>query len=96
MRLPILALALVAAAPYGEAPPASAQSAYSYPWCAVTAFRGSRSCYYNSLEECRTTQSGIGGLCVQSPYYHPPAVAAPQAYPRRHRAAASPRRHGHG
>jgi hypothetical protein len=75
MRLPIVALALVAAALFGAARPASAQSAYSYPWCGVSTDRASRSCYYTSLQQCRATESGIGGGCVQSPYYRGPAVA---------------------
>jgi hypothetical protein len=27
------------------------------------------SCYYRTYEQCRQTMSGIGGTCVQSPYY---------------------------
>ena len=50
-----------------------AQSPYSYSWCSLGGKRGSNalSCYYTSWEQCRTTMSGIGGNCVQSPYYHP-------------------------
>jgi Protein of unknown function (DUF3551) len=51
--------------------PASAQSAYSYPWCARYPARlGATSCYFASYQQCMTTLSGIGGYCFQSPYYH--------------------------
>ena len=49
-----------------------AQSAYDYPWCAVYGDSdgpGSMSCYYATRELCQQTLSGIGGICVQSPYY---------------------------
>ena len=49
---------------------AHAQSAYDYPWCAVLAGkRGAMSCYYTSFAQCMATTSGIGGTCIQSPYY---------------------------
>jgi len=54
----------------GDIQTASAQSAYSYPWCSVRS-RGAMSCYYTSWEQCRTTLSGIGGNCIRSPYYRP-------------------------
>jgi hypothetical protein len=52
---------------------AHAQSAYSYPWCAVYGGRGAgaRSCYYTSWQQCMTTISGVGGRCIQSPYFDP-------------------------
>ena len=50
---------------------ASAQSAYSYPWCGIRGRSGGMSCYYTSWEQCRATLSGIGGNCVRSPYYRP-------------------------
>lgn len=82
MRPPILLLFLVAAALLGDIQAASAQSAYSYPWCSRYFKRGgATSCYYTSYAQCMTTVSGIGGYCYQSPYYQgPPAKAA-----RRHR-----------
>jgi len=70
MRLTILSLAVVVAM-LGETQGTLAQSSYSYPWCSVDPrFPGRRSCYYNSREECLRTMSGIGGVCIQSPYYH--------------------------
>lgn len=49
---------------------ASAQSAQAYyPWCSVDPVNAAQSCYYKSLEQCRMTMSGIGGTCMQNPYY---------------------------
>jgi len=49
---------------------AQAQSAYSYPWCALYGDRsGATSCYFATYEQCRATLSGIGGTCIRSPYY---------------------------
>jgi hypothetical protein len=83
MRLPMLSLFLIAAALLGEIQAASAQSAYSYPWCSKSPSRGGAlSCRYTSYDQCGTTQSGIGGICMHSPYYREvPAKAAVQ--PRR-------------
>ena len=74
-RKPTIVLFVVAAALLGETQAGHAQSAYSYPWCAILPGAGSgsggaMSCYYTSWEQCRTTMLGIGGNCVQSPYYH--------------------------
>ena len=88
MRSPIFSLVLVSAALMGAADPASAQSAYSYPWCGQSyAGRGATSCYFTSYQQCMTTLSGIGGYCYQSPYYHasPPAYVQAAATPRRDR-----------
>jgi hypothetical protein len=82
MRSPVLSLVVLAAALLGAVQAASAQSAYSYPWCAKSIRGGALRCGYTSYEQCRTTQSGIGGVCMQSPYYRgAPAKAAVQ--PRR-------------
>jgi hypothetical protein len=69
MRLPILLLFLIAGALLGEMQAASAQSPTSYPWCSRSLRGGSLSCRYTSYDQCRTTLSGIGGLCMRSPYY---------------------------
>jgi Protein of unknown function (DUF3551) len=78
MRLPILSLFVIIGALLGEIQAASAQSAYSYPWCArgVKMDGGSTSCYFASYQQCMTTQSGIGGYCFQSPHYHPSVAGA--------------------
>src|SRR5450755_3440490 len=84
MRLPMLLLVVLAAALLGEVQTALAQPPTSYPWCSKSLRGGATSCRYNSYEQCRTTQSGIGGICIHSPYYHEvPAKAAVQ--PRRYR-----------
>jgi len=91
MRLPVLTTVLVAAALVGGAHTASAQSAYSYPVCAVypgSYGGGPMSCYYANYAQCWATMSGIGGRCVASPYYRP-ELAAQRVYPRRHRSTAN-------
>src|SRR5271156_2968614 len=83
MRPLMLSLFLIAAAVLGETPLASAQSPYSYPWCARYYKEGTpTSCYFTSYQQCRATVSGIGGLCFQSPYYHPAQADRP-VHPRR-------------
>jgi hypothetical protein len=80
MRLLILSLVLANAALTSFADPASAQSAYSYPWCARVGSRnGPTSCYYASYQQCLTTLSGVGGYCFKSPYYQGPHPARDQA-----------------
>jgi Protein of unknown function (DUF3551) len=83
MRPPILSLFVIAAALAGELQAASAQSPTSYPWCVRKKDGGASSCYYASYQQCMTTLSGIGGLCYQSPYYHP-APAKAMMQPHRH------------
>jgi len=93
-RRPIIVLFLITAALLGEMQVSNAQSAYSYRWCAILPGAGSgsggaMSCYYTSWEQCRTTMSGIGGNCVESPYYHGQATPLPhraivKAHHRRH------------
>jgi uncharacterized protein DUF3551 len=91
MRMSIIVLFVFAAALLGETQISNAQSAYSYPWCSLGGTRGSNalSCYYTSWEQCRTTMSGIGGNCVESPYYHPQPTQLP------HRVLVKPRHHRH-
>ena len=91
MRLLLLSLFLIAAALIGGPETTYAQSPESYPWCSVDGradgSAGARSCYYTSWEQCMTTMSGIGGLCVESPYYHPqPAPRPAHAAKKRSRA----------
>jgi Protein of unknown function (DUF3551) len=86
MRPPILSLFVIAAALLGEIQLASAQSPTSYPWCSKGTRGGGLSCRYTSYDQCRATQSGIGGLCIQSPYLRRAPPDAP-ALPRRGRRA---------
>ena len=81
MRLPKISLAILAAVLLGDIHAASAQSPYSYPWCLIRGRSGGMSCYYTSWEQCRATLSGIGGNCIQSPYYR---AAPPSPQARRH------------
>jgi len=96
MRLPIIALFVIAATLLGETQRSNAQSPYSYPWCSVGGHRGSNamSCYYTSWEQCRTTMSGIGGNCIESPYYHAQPTPPPHhSAIKRRESVASARSH---
>jgi hypothetical protein len=65
--------AVVAAALLAATSASHAQSAYDYPWCLAYPWNvGGMSCYYKSYEQCMATQTGIGGSCIQSPYYREP------------------------
>jgi Protein of unknown function (DUF3551) len=71
LAAPVLAVvATLAAVPT----PGHAQSAYSYPWCAVYPRAiGGYACYYKTYESCmKTMMIGIGGSCMQSPFYRGP------------------------
>jgi hypothetical protein len=73
MRLPAVILPLIAAAFFGENLDASAQSAKSYPWCAIYYKDGGGTprCYFDSREQCAASISGVGGLCVENLQYSP-------------------------
>ena len=94
MRISIIVLFAIAAALLGKTQVSNAQSPYSYPWCAIpsggdNSGGGAMSCYYASREQCMTTLSGIGGNCVESPYYH----ASPTQLPHRSWVKQRQRRH---
>ena len=99
MRILMVALFAIAAALLGETQISNAQSAYSYLWCAVyfggnDGLGGAMSCYYASWEQCRATMFGIGGNCVQSPYYHAQPTPPPHhslVKPSHHRRARTAR-----
>jgi len=59
----------------------TARTVASYRWCAVstTAVGGSRDCYFDTLEDCKTEMTGVIGNCYPNPYYRPTAAAAPPA-----------------
>ena len=93
-RKSLIVLFAIAAALLSETQAGNAQSAYSYPWCAILPGAGSgsggaMSCYYTSWAQCRTSMSGIGGNCIESPYYH----AQPTQLP--HRSLVKPRHRRH-
>ena len=37
------------------------------PWCTIQALTSSQQCFYRTREECMTTLSGMGGICVPNP-----------------------------
>ena len=64
----------LAAAIFGIAAacPSGPAQADPYRWCAdytVMGGIGARNCYFMTLEQCRATVSGVGGLCVLNPFY---------------------------
>ncbi len=70
MRLVHLPLIIAGAALLAGTQASRAQSAYDYPWCAVYTNRsGAQACYYTSRAQCLATMWGIGGYCIESPYY---------------------------
>jgi hypothetical protein len=79
MRSKIFTLVVVRIALIGTSDVASAQSAYSYPWCSQlpAAQSDATTCYFTSYQQCMATISGIGGYCYQSPYYHASAATKP-------------------
>jgi hypothetical protein len=78
MRPTLAALAL-AAAFVGAPQAASAQSPYSYPWCAKLYLKNGVTSFYSaSREVCMETVSGIGGYCFQNPAYRGAAVSTPR------------------
>jgi hypothetical protein len=75
MHARVLSLLVVSAALWWATQGASAQTAYSYPWCGTNG--GGESCYYATLEQCiATTAGGRGGRCIASPYYRRDAAVA--------------------
>lgn len=80
MRLPILTMLFIVSTLSSETA-ASAQSAGSYPWCAIY-YRmdsgGTPSCTFDTRPQCMETISGLGGLCVQNQYYRGAATTAPR------------------
>jgi hypothetical protein len=48
------------------------QAAIEYPWCAQYGGAeegGGRNCGFSTLEQCRTTISGVGGFCEPNLFY---------------------------
>jgi Protein of unknown function (DUF3551) len=76
MRLLTASLVVAAVLAAG---PASAQSAYDYPWCGVYTSNagpgGAQACYYKTYAQCMATMSGLG-YCTESPYYRGPSGPA--------------------
>ena len=56
-----------------------------YRWCAEYtggALGGSSNCYFQTLEQCRATVSGVGGYCSPNPFYTGGSSAPRRARPR--------------
>ena len=92
MRLPVR-VPLIAAALLSVSTAAPAQSAGSYPFCAIY-YRmdagGTPSCYFDTRAQCMETISGVGGFCIENQYYHRVAIRLPR---RVHVAKARKRTH---
>jgi hypothetical protein len=85
MRQTVFAAILIGTALMGGAREAAAQSAYDYRYCAIyTNKSGATACYYSNYEQCMATMRGIGGYCIESPYYTGPKPV-PRERPRRRR-----------
>ena len=82
MRMQLVVAALGAAVSVlaaGTGAGRAQMAASQYPVCAqfLTLDGGGLSCYYRSLEECRVSMSGVGGICSSNPWYTgPPAATA--------------------
>ena len=49
-----------------------AAQADPYRWCAdytVLGGIGGKNCYFVTLEQCRASVSGVGGMCVENPFF---------------------------
>src|SRR5215468_1700387 len=75
MRARALSLVVVAAALSCATHGASAQTAYSYPWCGSNG--GGENCYYATQELCIATTAGArGGRCFANPIYRRDAAVS--------------------
>jgi len=82
MRFPAFTVLFVAALLLGVSAAAWAQSAISYPWCAIYSTKGGTpTCSFATREQCRASVSGIGGICVENAAT--PAAPAPGAGARK-------------
>jgi hypothetical protein len=70
MRLVQISLLLAGTTLLAGLQASRAQSAYDYPWCAIYENKsGAQACYYTSYQQCMATMRGIGGTCIESPYF---------------------------
>jgi hypothetical protein len=83
MRNP--ALAFLTVATFLAAAPAQAQT-YNpkYPVCLQTYHIGGGiiKCDYDTLAQCNTTALGLGGQCIENPFFAGPRDTAGPNYPR--------------
>ena len=86
MRNIILAATAVAGLAASTMFTASIARAESYPWCAVLSVGDAAyNCGFTTLEQCRTTVSGVGGFCELNRFAEP--VRAPAKRARMHRSS---------
>ena len=73
MRIAVTAVFMLMAASVAE--PAHADP---YRWCATygSGF-GSDSCYFNTIEQCQASVSGLGGFCRPNNFYDGRPVTTP-------------------
>jgi hypothetical protein len=82
MRFSVLTVLLAAAVLFGETADAGAQSARSYPWCAIYSTKGGTpTCSFTTREQCRASVSGVGGICIENAAT--PTPRAPSASARK-------------
>ena len=71
----LAAAGAVLAATFAVASPARAEIVY--PWCAQYSDKlggGGTNCGFVTLQQCRNTISGLGGICYENPAYPGPAL----------------------
>jgi hypothetical protein len=67
--------------PGGLPPPVvdtTARTVYTYKYCGIPSTDRGHDCYYDTLEDCHATLSGVTGNCYPNPAYRPPAAPAPR------------------
>lgn len=64
------AVAIVAGTVLGLLVSTASRAEIIYPWCAQYSTKGgARNCGFTTWEQCRATVSGIGGYCIENPFY---------------------------
>ena len=66
MRYLLIGVALLISGEVASAQDYSS-SQYCSPWC-LERRNGGQDCSYHSFEQCRVSQSGLGGSCVRNPF----------------------------
>lgn len=70
MRRSILAVSMLALAAIAVTMAATGPAqAQEYPYCASGQWAGGGGCSYSTLDQCRASISGVGGVCVSNPRY---------------------------
>lgn len=86
MRMTLAALAvLVTATTAGPSQARELFGAFHAPWCAIFSYSGGMDCGYYTLQQCRATLSGVGGVCEPNPHYRPQAARTSKRHHKRHR-----------